>query len=147
VWDRLVGRGFTPSDFSVRTVAPSEVAACAVAADVGLSFIAPTPSKQASSPTKIAEYLACGLPVVATAGTGDLDTQLTGAGVGVLVHRLDEAGYRQAADELRRLLRQPGLAGRCRAAAESLFDLETVGAARYVRLYGRLLATSSSGPR
>jgi glycosyltransferase involved in cell wall biosynthesis len=143
VTDRLVERGFAPSDFSVRTVLPSEVAAYAVAADVGLSFIAPTSSKQASSPTKIAEYLACGVPVVATVGTGDLDTQLTGAGVGVLVPRLDEVGYRQAADELRDLLRQPGLAGRCRAAAETLFDLETVGAVRYVRLYDRLLETSS----
>ena len=142
VSDRLVGRGFGPSDFSVRTVRPTEVAAYAVAANVGLSFIAPTSSKRASSPTKIAEYLACGLPVVATAGTGDLDAQLTGAGVGVLVHRFDEAGYRDAADELRRLLREPGLAERCRATAEDLFDLETVGAVRYVGLYDRLLATS-----
>jgi hypothetical protein len=39
------------------------------------------------------------------------------------------------------------LAERCRAAAETLFDLETVGAVRYVRLYDRLLETSSGRSR
>jgi glycosyltransferase involved in cell wall biosynthesis len=155
---RLLRHGFAKPDFSVRAVAPTDVAAWAAAADVGLAFIEPTYAKQASSPTKIAEYLACGLPVVVTAGIGDLDAQLTGAGagtgtgggdedgdaVGVLVHRPDEAGHRQAVDELRQLLRDPGLAGRCRAAAAALFDLETVGGPRYVGIYQRLLGTASA---
>jgi glycosyltransferase involved in cell wall biosynthesis len=143
VSDQLLERGFGPSDFSVRTVRPAEVATCACAADVGLSFIKPTWSKQASSPTKIAEYLASGLPVVVTAGIGDLDAQIGGAGVGVLVHQLDEAGCRQAGDELRYLLRDPELAARCRATAEALFEIETVGGARYVRLYDRMLEATT----
>ena len=143
VTDLLIERGLTASDFSVRTVRPAEVAAHAAAADVGLSCIRPTCSKRASSPTKIAEYLACGLPVVVSAGVGDLDSQIAAAGVGVLVHQLDEAGYRQAVDELEHLLLDPGLAGRCRATAETLFGLETVGAARYLRLYDRMLEVTS----
>jgi glycosyltransferase involved in cell wall biosynthesis len=140
----LVGRGLGGGDFSVRSVAPAEVAAHAAAADVGLSFVKATFSKQASSPTKIAEYLAAGRPVVVTAGVGDLDAQVRDNAVGVLVDRLDEAGYRRAVDELGPLLAGPGLADRCRAVAETLFDLETVGAARYVRLYDRLLAGASA---
>jgi glycosyltransferase involved in cell wall biosynthesis len=148
VSEQIARHGFEPPDFSVRAVPPADVATYAAAADVGLAFIEPTYAKQASSPTKIAEYLGCGLPVVATAGIGDLDTQLAGprpgpgAGVGVLVHRPDEAGHRQAVDELRRLLRDPELAGRCRATAAALFDLETVGGPRYVGIYERLLVSA-----
>jgi glycosyltransferase involved in cell wall biosynthesis len=149
VTDQLVRRGFAPPDFSVRAVPPAEVATHAAAADVGLAFIEPTYAKQASSPTKIAEYLACGLPVVVTAGIGDLDAQIADARVGVLVRRPDEAGHRRAVDELLPLLRDPGLGERCCATAAALFDLETVGGPRYVGLYQRLLAAtpgSAAGP-
>jgi hypothetical protein len=56
----------------------------------------------------------------------------------VLVRRPDEAGHRQAVDELLPLLRDPGLGERWRATAAALFDLETVGGPRYVGLYQRL---------
>ena len=42
--------------------------------DLMLSFIKPAYSKIASSPTKIAEALAVGVPVVSNAGIGDIDT-------------------------------------------------------------------------
>jgi glycosyltransferase involved in cell wall biosynthesis len=137
----LTARGFAPEDYSVRTVAPRDVATEVAAADVGLSFIKPTYSKQASSPTKIAEYLACGLPVVANAGVGDLDAQIAGSDVGVLVHRLDQSGYDQAIPELQVLLKDPQLSHRCRSTAETLFDLESIGGRRYVQLYERSLAS------
>lgn len=135
----LCACGLDRSGFSVRSVPPAEVARYAAAADVGLCFVRPTYAKAASSPTKVAEYLASGLPVVVTAGVGDLDAQVGGSGVGVLVHELDRADYRRAGAELRRLLDDPGLAGRCRRTAEARFGLETVGAPRYRGLYDHLL--------
>ncbi len=47
-----------------------------MAAQLGLSFVRPCPSKVSSSPTKIGEYLAAGLPVISTAGIGDVDELL-----------------------------------------------------------------------
>jgi glycosyltransferase involved in cell wall biosynthesis len=38
-----------------------------------------------ASPVKVAEYLACGLPVILTRGIGDYSDMLPDAGVGVLV--------------------------------------------------------------
>jgi glycosyltransferase involved in cell wall biosynthesis len=140
VADLLAGRGLGAADCAVRAVRPAEVAAHAAAADVGLCFVEPTYAKLASSPTKVAEYLACGLPVVATAGVGDLDAQIAAARVGVLVRDHDRAGHRRAVADLRDLLADPGLPGRCRATARALFDLETVGGPRYVALYDRLVA-------
>ena len=60
------------------------------AADFGISFIRPVPSKVSSSPTKIGEFLGAGLPVVCTSGVGDLDALVT-RDVGTLVRTLVEA--------------------------------------------------------
>jgi len=56
----------------VRRVAPDEVAPILGAASLGLSLREPSFSQQAVCPIKVAEYLLCGLPVVATAGVGEI---------------------------------------------------------------------------
>ncbi len=136
--------GLAPGDFAVRTVPPYEMASHVVAADLALSFIPPTYSKQASSPTKIAEYLACGVPVVATAGVGDIDSQLAADRVGVLLDTLTPEGFADALARLQPILDAPDVAERCRATATRLFDLANVGAPRYVAVYDRLLHADRS---
>jgi glycosyltransferase involved in cell wall biosynthesis len=98
----------------------------------------------ASSPTKVSEYLAAGIPVVATAGIGDTDAILTepfkgAAPVGVLVREFASAAYREAARGLQNLLNDPDTSARCRAAAEAHFDLEQIGWVRYRSIYRELL--------
>ena len=113
-------------------------------------------SAPACSPTKIAEYLIAGLPVVASTGMGDVDRillgQLTGEPtardcepVGVLIDERDPRDLERAADELMRLLEDPATRTRCRAVAERCFDLEKIGWKRYQRIYGRLIGVSQSG--
>src|SRR5581483_635896 len=103
--------------------------------DAALSFIRPCLSKQASSPTKIAEYLAAGIPVVTNTGIGDLDQLVNSERVGVAVSEFSDEGYRRAARELVALLEDPGVRDRCTAAAHKYFDLEQVGWARYRAVY------------
>ena len=55
------------------------------AADIMLSFIKPSYSKIASSPTKLAEALAMGLPVICNAGVGDVDSIVQTLQAGVIV--------------------------------------------------------------
>ena len=110
-----------------------------------LSFIKPCLSKRASSPTKVGEYLAAGLPVAALSGIGDTDTILReawpGAGpVGILIHGTDPENYREAARQLRILMEDPETPARCRRVAEAHFNLETVGWTRYRELYRSLLS-------
>jgi glycosyltransferase involved in cell wall biosynthesis len=129
---------------NVGRLPPERVARELARTDAGLSFIKPCLSKVASSATKVGEYLAAGLPVVATAGIGDTDELLTepvpgGKPVGVLVHRFTPDAYREAAVQLGRLLADPDTPARCREAAERHFHLERVGWARYRRLYRQLL--------
>jgi glycosyltransferase involved in cell wall biosynthesis len=47
--------------------------------DLGLAMVRPGFSKVASSPTKVAEYLASGMAVLSTAGVGDLFAQFEGS--------------------------------------------------------------------
>ena len=95
----------------------------------------PCPSKISSSPTKIGEYLAAGLPVVSTSGIGDVDELLEGPNVGVLVRRLEQADYEAAARDALELAADPEARERCRQVARETLSLEDVGVARYDDLY------------
>jgi hypothetical protein len=110
------------------------------AADVGLSFILPAPSKRACSPVKNGEYLACGLPVVTTAGIGDYSELVSGQRVGVVVNALDAGTIEGSAGNLRELMREgAALRTRCRQAACSHAGLTEIVLPRYRQLYGGLL--------
>ncbi|MBI1765371.1 MAG: glycosyltransferase [Acidobacteria bacterium] len=135
---RLQALGLAPQDYLVRQVTPAEIPRYLKAADVALSLIKPCYSKLASSPTKIAEYLASGLPVISNAGIGDLDELITSERVGVILKEFTTAAYQAALREAELLQQQPDLAARCRAAALKHFDLAAVGGVRYRRLYKRM---------
>jgi glycosyltransferase involved in cell wall biosynthesis len=117
-----------------------EVSAHLSAADAGLSFILPAPSKTACSPIKNGEYLACGLPIVTTADIGDYSSLVEETRTGVVVRRLDSASYKEAARELRALLLDPGVRERCRRTAERHFGLREVVLPRYREIYDALWA-------
>lgn len=91
-------------------------------------------AKLGSCPTRMGEILATGLPVVANPGVGDVGEIIRRYGVGVLVEAASPEAMRQAVGELKALLTDPELPGRCRAAAESWFSLER-GAQCYGELY------------
>jgi glycosyltransferase involved in cell wall biosynthesis len=108
-------------------------------ATVGLFFIQPVWSKQASNPTKLAEFLGCGVPVVINAGIGDTEAIVTGERVGVVAKRFGADEYERIMDELADLLADPELGRRCRAAAERSFALDDA-VTRYREIYERLEA-------
>ncbi len=125
----------------LRSVSPSGIASQIPAADLGLALRAPTFSQQGISPVKIAEYLLCGVPALATP-IGDLATQLE-PGSGLLI---DEP----RAEELERAARwfvesvlpeRDGFRARCREVGLSHFALE-----QGVRRYAEALRYACSKP-
>ncbi len=108
-------------------------------ATVGMAFIRPTPSKAASFPTKIGEYLASGLPIAVSAGVGDCDRLIEAEQVGVIVREHTPEEYRRAAKALRELLLDPHLSERCRNVALTHLSLSQ-GLMRYQALYRELTA-------
>lgn len=134
--ERLMSMGFGETDFFVESVLPSAIPGYLNAADGAISFIKQCYSKQASSPTKNAEYLASGLPIVVNSGVGDVDALIHEDGVGVLVDGFQPDDLKAA---IRRLDEIGDIADRCRESARSRFDLVNVGGMRYRRLYLRLM--------
>jgi glycosyltransferase involved in cell wall biosynthesis len=128
--------GAHPLILSQRSVAPKDVPKYLRAADVAMLLVRPSYARRAMSPAKFAEYLAAGLPVIATKGIGDLDAQITGERLGVL---LDGDDYDAALRAMAELRRDPKLAERCREFARTHYDLHSVGGVRYRRLYDAVL--------
>lgn len=135
VKSKLQAAGFGDGDLFISRVPARDIPKYLSAADVAVSFIKKCYSKQASSPTKNAEYLACGLPIIANEGIGDVDEQITTNGVGTLVTSFDREAYLSSFAEIEGL---GDIAEHCRETARREFDLETVGGVRYFRLYSRL---------
>ena len=77
--------------------------------------------------------------MIATPGLGDVDDIVARERVGVVVRDHSDEAYRAALDELRALLDDPGLASRCRAAAERHYGLDEA-CRRQLAVYQELVA-------
>ena len=132
--------GISPDDWRVISCPPEEVGAYLSASDCGISMISRLPSKAASSPTKVGEYLAAGLPIVMTAGIGDGDNILTATKTSVIVESHTRDSYTSALRSMEALVEDIGTAGRCVAAAEKYFSLTEVGIPRYLHTYEQVAA-------
>jgi glycosyltransferase involved in cell wall biosynthesis len=97
--------------------------------DAGLSL-------KAAMPTKIAEFLAIGRPVVVNAGLGDCDELFARSKTGVVIGRDDD--LTQKAIELYELCLDPETQGRCRSLAEEHFSLDQ-GVKNYLQIYKEML--------
>ena len=135
----MCSRAVETKNFSVLSVAPAEVPSYLAAADAGLAFIKRCISKLASSPTKNGEYLACGLPLVINGGVGDSDALINDWKAGVLIEEFTDAEFAAAGRAIEAMAARPEVREKARAVAVQLFDLNTIGAERYVSLYERVL--------
>lgn len=141
----MKGRGVSQNHYSVKRVESAEVSSFLSAADAGIAFYKPGFSKLATSPVKVTEYLACGLPFVINSGIGDSDRLATDEGVGSLVHKFEDAEYDKSIKTILDLSARPEeTRARSRAIAEKFFSLEGVGGRLYARLYERVLGAESA---
>lgn len=105
--------------------------------DAGILIIKPVFSKRASAPTKLGEFLGCGIPCLGNAGVGDVEFVLEGHGVGVVLRDFDETAMETAVLRLLELCAKPGIAELCRETAEEVFSLEK-GVIAYDSIYQSL---------
>lgn len=101
---------------------------------VSVMFFSTGIGKLGSAPTRLAEALASGKPVVTNSGVGDVDDIIKQNRVGVIVNSSSRYDLLGAYRELNMLLEDESLAQRCRQTAESIFS---VGGAisRYSEIY------------
>ena len=119
----------------VRSASRDQVPLLLGASDIMLSFIKPAYSKMASSPTKLAEAFALGIPVISSAGVGDVDQITLDMDAGAVIDLNDIQAFDKLASELD-LIRAKGGPG-LRARARKRFGLE-VAEASYRQVYAEL---------
>jgi len=124
-----------PERYVLKTVASSEVPRWLSAADFAIAFIKPCYSKISSSPTKVGEYLAAGLPFVTNRGIGDLEELLTNNPAGALGDSFEDSQYAVASQTVLSMLKDPAVHERCRKLAEGNFSMKQLGQPSYVEVY------------
>lgn len=127
-------RGVPEDRLVIRGASREEVPLFVAAADIGIFFIAPVFSKKASSPTKMGEMLALGLPLVTNAGVGDVAQIVEDTGCGIAIERFDDPAYEEALDRIEAMVSAPAAQ---REKALPWFDVE-IGIARYAEVYQAL---------
>lgn len=106
--------------------------------DVSVMFFTSGLSKLGSAPTRLAEVLGCGLPVVTNEGVGDVADIVRKHKVGVIVEGASVAQMEAAFDALQILMQDLDLPARCRATSETVFSLER-GTEAYRDIYASIL--------
>jgi glycosyltransferase involved in cell wall biosynthesis len=137
IQERLATLNIDPATVQVEAADHAGVARAMQQMDAGIFFIKPLYSKTASAPTKLGEFLGCGVPCLGNHGVGDMAAILEKEQVGVAVDRFDESAMREAIDQLLQLTQTPGIQARCREVAMRYFSLDQ-GAARYRAIYDDL---------
>jgi glycosyltransferase involved in cell wall biosynthesis len=135
--EHLFAAGVPDSVFELTSVTHGEMPTQIARMDAGIFFIKPVFSKQASAPTKLAEFLGCGIPCLANAGVGDMAAVLKGENVGVALSSFDAESMKVGMARLLQMVDDPETRGRCVAAAQRHFSLDD-GVARYRGVYSLL---------
>ena len=103
--------------------------------NVSIFFIRPTFSKQASSPTKMAELLSMGVPVICNTGIGDSDRIIEKTKAGIMCKEMNTESYSEAISALDLIVKKS--ASSLRESAIEYFSLE-MGTNRYNTVYKSL---------
>lgn len=105
-------------------------------------FIKPSYSKKASSPTKLAEILGMGVPVVCNANVGDVQSIVEDGKVGYVIHEFNTETYEKAIDKMQLFLPEDAL--RIAAYAHKYASLED-GVLKYASVYKQILNFKDGG--
>jgi len=128
-------RRIDPSHTIIVSATRDEVPQLLAASDLAIFFIRPVFSKTASSPTKMGEFLAVGIPIVTNAGVGDVADMVVDIDCGVAINEFTNDAYERALDHVQA---NPSSPHQRRERAFPLFDVE-LGVERYDKVYRELL--------
>jgi len=109
--------------------------------DIGIYLIAPHASRVSAVPTKMGEFLACGVPCLANAGVGNVEEILENDRVGVVLHEFNPQSMEKAVNQLLDLEGDPEVHDRCISVAQRYFSLEN-GVSAYDSIYRELMGKS-----
>lgn len=137
IFERISVADISTESFQIESTDHQGVSNAIGKMDAGIFFIKPSYSKQASSPTRMGEFLGCGVPCISNTGVGDIQEILEKERVGVALKDFSDTELNNGLQSLLELNQQPDIQQRCRQAAVKYFSLEN-GVAAYDRIYNEL---------
>lgn len=135
ILQKAAARAIAPEKIMIRAASRKEVPQYLSLSAISIYFIKPLYSKKASSPTKTAEIMGMGIPIITNTGIGDSDRILEDAKAGVLVTDFSTAEYLRAINRVGELLKPDRT--KIMQAARSYFSLEK-GVQLYDSVYRKL---------
>lgn len=135
--ERLAAGGVSMDAVELRAADHSEVPTQMARMNAGIFFYRPSYSRAACSPTKLGEFLGCGIPCLSNTGVGDMAGILEGERVGVALDGFESASLQQGLEHLIALTQESDIQARCVVAAQRHFSLDE-GVARYRSIYHAL---------
>lgn len=138
----LLSASLPIGSFEIKAANHSEVPGLMAKMHAGVFFVKPAFSKQASAPTKLAEFLGCGIPCLSNSKVGDMEKVLKADNVGVVLDSFDDTAMANGLDELIQLASQPDTAARCVESAKRHFSLDE-GVRRYSSIYSTIALQST----
>jgi len=133
----LSEKGLRKEEYTVLNLKPAEVPKYLRSSNLGISFIYDFYSKKASFPTKIAEYLISGLPLVINTQSNFLKRIIASNKVGIVIERFDKEAYEKSIKDLTLLLKDKNLGERCKKIAKK-YLAKGVCVEKYFKVYSEL---------
>ena len=127
-------RGIDQSDLQIRFAKPVEVAELLKASDISLCFIKQSYSKMSSSPTKLGELLAMGIPAVCNK-IADVESIINITGGGIVMPICNEKYYEEVVNQFDDVFLHPS--ADVRQKAYKYFDLNEA-ITKYLNLYNHI---------
>ncbi|MGF1549989.1 MAG: glycosyltransferase [Sphingomonadaceae bacterium] len=132
--------GLDPGAVELRTARHEQMPGLVNRMSAGIMIARTAYSHLARAPTRLAEYLGCGVPCAANDGIGDVSGLIEKEAVGTVLREFSDTTRRHMAEELVALSQSTGIIERCAAAARRHFSLDE-GVARYCGIYRKLNAS------
>ncbi len=95
-------------------------------------------SKIGSAPTRMAEFLACGVPILGNRGVGDMAEIIESHNIGVIIEDGSEESIKIGLEKMKFLLKDPLLPKRCKETARKHFSAD-LGATKYSKIYNEII--------
>lgn len=130
--------GIESSKLEIISSSPDDISNNIANMKAGLLYFTAGISKLGSAPTRMGEFLACGIPVIGNRGVGDMADLIERYDVGVVIEDGSQESIDRALGNLDILYQDKSLATRCRSVAEAYFSADS-GAEKYRKIYHQLV--------
>ena len=133
--DKVKQKGINEDDIYIKFSTRKELPTLLSVSSVSIFFIKNTFSKKASSPTKHAELMGLGIPVIANSGVGDIDQIILNTNTGKIINLDNHNAFEDSCKNINELT-DIGK-DQIRKQGKEIFSLE-IGVAKYSEIYLRL---------